>query len=213
MDIDKLPLNTPTIPRGSSQAVNDGVFVMPEPISVKSEPVDPEPEPEKENVQVLGYDVKQEVTHNGLLDLEPPLDLAPMPDVEVKREINSPDLARSQEHNNALNYYLDTYNSKINKNYVFNQNLGLYCSEMNQVQHPPYPELPRGKPANYQKPQTYRKNATPKRPIEKQDEDAPKKTKKELDDERPRRPMNAFMLFAQHQRPLLIQQHPGKDNR
>ncbi|KAK6640298.1 hypothetical protein RUM44_011984 [Polyplax serrata] len=48
---------------------------------------------------------------------------------------------------------------------------------------------------------------------EKNEEDGGKKSKKELDDERPRRPMNAFMLFAKHQRPLLIQQHPGKDNR
>lgn len=48
---------------------------------------------------------------------------------------------------------------------------------------------------------------------DKNEDDAGKKSKKELDDERPRRPMNAFMLFAKHQRPLLIQQHPGKDNR
>lgn len=48
---------------------------------------------------------------------------------------------------------------------------------------------------------------------DKNEEDGNKKSKKEQDDERPRRPMNAFMLFAKHQRPLLIQQHPGKDNR
>ncbi|EEB18790.1 conserved hypothetical protein [Pediculus humanus corporis] len=48
---------------------------------------------------------------------------------------------------------------------------------------------------------------------DKNDADGNKKLKKEQDDERPRRPMNAFMLFAKHQRPLLIQQHPGKDNR
>ncbi|XP_063222306.1 HMG box-containing protein 1-like [Bacillus rossius redtenbacheri] len=38
-------------------------------------------------------------------------------------------------------------------------------------------------------------------------------TKKLKDPDRPKRPMNAFMLFAQRFRPKLIQLHPGKDNR
>ena len=33
------------------------------------------------------------------------------------------------------------------------------------------------------------------------------------DGNRPRRPMNGFMLFAKHHRLRLIQQFPGKDNR
>lgn len=70
----------------------------------------------------------------------------------------------------------------------------------------------------YNKPQTYNKSKNNsgvlKRNVaDKNDEEGSKKSKKEQDDERPRRPMNAFMLFAKHQRPLLIQQHPGKDNR
>lgn len=211
-DMDKLPmkspLNTPT-PRSISQAVNDDVFVMPEPISVKSEPV----EPEKENL--AAGEVKPE--YQNTMNLEPPLDLAPLVSPEVKREPGSPEQDRSQDY--SMNYYLDSkllesFSSKLNKNFYISQNLGLYCSELSaQVPHQQFPEPPRGKPANYHKPQTYRKNPVPKRPNEKADDEAPKKTKKELDDERPRRPMNAFMLFAKHQRPLLIQQHPGKDNR
>ena len=38
-----------------------------------------------------------------------------------------------------------------------------------------------------------------------------KKTAK--DPEKPKRPMNGFMLFAKKYRLELIQQHPGKDNR
>ena len=38
-----------------------------------------------------------------------------------------------------------------------------------------------------------------------------KKTVK--DPEKPKRPMNGFMLFAKKYRLELIQQHPGKDNR
>ena len=34
-----------------------------------------------------------------------------------------------------------------------------------------------------------------------------------LDPDRPKRPMNAFMLFAKQHRLKLIQMHPGKDNR
>jgi len=37
--------------------------------------------------------------------------------------------------------------------------------------------------------------------------------KKVLDPNRPKRPMNAFMLFAKKHRLELIQKHPGKDNR
>jgi hypothetical protein len=37
--------------------------------------------------------------------------------------------------------------------------------------------------------------------------------KKALDPNRPKRPMNAFMLFAKKHRLELIQKHPGKDNR
>lgn len=70
----------------------------------------------------------------------------------------------------------------------------------------------------YTKTQTYNKSKSNsnvmKRGVnDKTDEEGSKKSKKDQDDERPRRPMNAFMLFAKHQRPLLIQQHPGKDNR
>ncbi|KDR16774.1 HMG box-containing protein 1-like isoform X2 [Zootermopsis nevadensis] len=38
-------------------------------------------------------------------------------------------------------------------------------------------------------------------------------TKKVRDTDRPKRPMNAFMLFAKRYRPELIPLHPGKDNR
>lgn len=38
-------------------------------------------------------------------------------------------------------------------------------------------------------------------------------TKKLRDADRPKRPMNAFMLFAKKYRLELIQLHPGKDNR
>ena len=39
-------------------------------------------------------------------------------------------------------------------------------------------------------------------------------TKKEKDNsDKPKRPMNGFMLFAKKYRLELIQQHPGKDNR
>ena len=38
-----------------------------------------------------------------------------------------------------------------------------------------------------------------------------KKTVKDTD--KPKRPMNGFMLFAKKYRLELIQQHPGKDNR
>lgn len=37
--------------------------------------------------------------------------------------------------------------------------------------------------------------------------------KKEKDPDKPKRPMNGFMLFAKKYRLELIQQHPGKDNR
>lgn len=37
--------------------------------------------------------------------------------------------------------------------------------------------------------------------------------KKEKDVDKPKRPMNGFMLFAKKYRLELIQQHPGKDNR
>lgn len=39
------------------------------------------------------------------------------------------------------------------------------------------------------------------------------KTKAPLDPNRPKRPMNAFMLFAKQHRLKLIRMHPGKDNR
>merc|ERR1712141_166325 len=42
---------------------------------------------------------------------------------------------------------------------------------------------------------------------------SPAKTKKEKDCDKPKRPMNGFMLFAKKYRLELIQQHPGKDNR
>jgi hypothetical protein len=41
-------------------------------------------------------------------------------------------------------------------------------------------------------------------------------SKKKLNNDRaekPKRPMNGFMLFAKKYRIELIQQHPGKDNR
>merc|ERR1719291_32938 len=37
--------------------------------------------------------------------------------------------------------------------------------------------------------------------------------KKTKDTDKPKRPMNGFMLFAKKYRLELIQQHPGKDNR
>jgi hypothetical protein len=37
--------------------------------------------------------------------------------------------------------------------------------------------------------------------------------KKTVDPDKPKRPMNGFMLFAKKFRLELIQQHPGKDNR
>ena len=40
-----------------------------------------------------------------------------------------------------------------------------------------------------------------------------KTTKKEKDPNKPKRPMNGFMLFAKKYRLELIQMHPGKDNR
>ena len=42
---------------------------------------------------------------------------------------------------------------------------------------------------------------------------SPAKSKKEKDCDKPKRPMNGFMLFAKKYRLELIQQHPGKDNR
>jgi len=42
---------------------------------------------------------------------------------------------------------------------------------------------------------------------------SPAKIKKEKDCDKPKRPMNGFMLFAKKYRLELIQQHPGKDNR
>jgi len=42
---------------------------------------------------------------------------------------------------------------------------------------------------------------------------SPAKLKKEKDCDKPKRPMNGFMLFAKKYRLELIQQHPGKDNR
>lgn len=42
---------------------------------------------------------------------------------------------------------------------------------------------------------------------------SPAKTKKDKDCDKPKRPMNGFMLFAKKYRLELIQQHPGKDNR
>lgn len=70
----------------------------------------------------------------------------------------------------------------------------------------------------YNKPQTYNKSKNSgvlKRNVatDKSDEEGGKKSKKELDGERPRRPMNAFMLYAKYKRPILIQENPGKDNR
>ena len=40
-----------------------------------------------------------------------------------------------------------------------------------------------------------------------------RKKEKEQGSEKPKRPMNGFMLFAKKYRLELIQQHPGKDNR
>merc|ERR1712193_382000 len=40
-----------------------------------------------------------------------------------------------------------------------------------------------------------------------------RKKEKEAASEKPKRPMNGFMLFAKKYRLELIQQHPGKDNR
>jgi hypothetical protein len=40
-----------------------------------------------------------------------------------------------------------------------------------------------------------------------------KPIKAPLDPDRPKRPMNAFMLFAKQHRLNLIRMHPGKDNR
>ena len=40
-----------------------------------------------------------------------------------------------------------------------------------------------------------------------------RKKEKEQGTEKPKRPMNGFMLFAKKYRLELIQQHPGKDNR
>ena len=40
-----------------------------------------------------------------------------------------------------------------------------------------------------------------------------RKKEKEQGNEKPKRPMNGFMLFAKKYRLELIQQHPGKDNR
>ena len=42
---------------------------------------------------------------------------------------------------------------------------------------------------------------------------SPAKHKKTVDPDKPKRPMNGFMLFAKKFRLELIQQHPGKDNR
>ena len=42
---------------------------------------------------------------------------------------------------------------------------------------------------------------------------SPAKSKKDKDCDKPKRPMNGFMLFAKKYRLELIQQHPGKDNR
>lgn len=42
---------------------------------------------------------------------------------------------------------------------------------------------------------------------------SPAKVKKEKDCDKPKRPMNGFMLFAKKYRLELIQKHPGKDNR
>jgi len=210
----KSPLNTPT-PRTISQAHNDDVFVMPEPISIKSEPV----EPEKENLANCEVKVESRMQadlYDGSMELDPPLDLTPLVhhEPDIKREPSSP----AHDRSHAMNYYVDSklfesFSKMSNKNYFISPNLGLYCSELsNPAPLHNFHEPPRGKPASY-KPQTYKKQSVPKRPAEKHDDEAPKKTKKELDEERPRRPMNAFMLFAKHQRPLLIQKHPGKDNR
>lgn len=47
-----------------------------------------------------------------------------------------------------------------------------------------------------------------------QNSNKPAKTSKvPLDPDRPKRPMNAFMLFAKEHRLKLIRMHPGKDNR
>ena len=40
-----------------------------------------------------------------------------------------------------------------------------------------------------------------------------KKESSAKDENKPKRPMNGFMLFAKKFRLELIQQHPGKDNR
>jgi hypothetical protein len=40
-----------------------------------------------------------------------------------------------------------------------------------------------------------------------------KKKEKDNNPDKPKRPMNGFMLFAKKYRLELIQQHPGKDNR
>ncbi|KAK3909200.1 HMG box-containing protein 1 [Frankliniella fusca] len=45
------------------------------------------------------------------------------------------------------------------------------------------------------------------------DKPSSKATKVPLDPDRPKRPMNAFMLFAKQHRLKLIRMHPGKDNR
>ena len=47
---------------------------------------------------------------------------------------------------------------------------------------------------------------------EEEKEKEPKKKEKDNSD-KPKRPMNGFMLFAKKYRLELIQQHPGKDNR
>lgn len=69
----------------------------------------------------------------------------------------------------------------------------------------------------YNKPQTYNKNknlGVLKRTAgDKSDEEGGKKSKKDQDGERAKRPMNAFMLYAKYKRPILIQENPGKDNR
>lgn len=182
---------------------------MPEPISVKTEPA----EPEKENQGK--FEIKAEPLN---MYQEPPLDLAcSYSDLGIKCEpADSPEPDRSHDYSN--NCYIDpkmfeSLNCKMNKGYYMSPNFARCCSEMTAPVAPSYPEPPRGKPMAYHKPQTtYRKATAIKRQAEKSEDELVKKSKKD-DDERPRRPMNAFMLFAKHQRPLLIQQHPGKDNR